>query len=222
MFKLNRALMTMVMAVGLLAVDGMPSAQAQARAAAREATREGIRESARDDEGSSGGSSGWRAPGHLLDGSAQIRPHQIAVMWGIPWSFGGTFPLSLGARYHLPLVHNGFIPKLNEWFGLELGADVDLYFWSGSTLCRLIVPVEAFWAFRFNPSLAVYTRLGVGFEFWFGSGAWRWGTHRSGFRFTARVISQWGVMWNFSEKLNLRAETGYPYFLRIGIGFNIT
>jgi len=231
----------------MLALGGMSSAQAQTRNAEKKTTaseskpasksstnHSGESDAPRSNASHSESSTNWHAPGHLLDSSEQRRAHQIAITLNIPWWFWGTFPLSISARYHLPIVHNGFIPAVNEWFGLELGADFTAWFagtrlgGSGS-IFMFSLPVEAFWAFRILPTLAAYVKAGFGLEFifypsWAGSGYYysTWGLRDySGFHFSAHPIFQHGIMWNFSESVNLRAEVGYPHIVSIGIGFHL-
>ncbi|MCL2179420.1 MAG: porin family protein [Cystobacterineae bacterium] len=222
--------------VGVLALGGLSSAQAQTRSTPKKAsTSESApkssktvdsdksdapeRKSAQVESGSS-----WHGPGRLLDRSEQRRAHQIAVMLNIPWWFWGTFPLSFSVRYHLPILHNGFIPAVNDWFGLELGSDFSVWFGGNrlrgyGNVFMWSLPVEAFWAVRLLPTLAAYVKAGVGFEFIFYPSLGIRGY--SGFHFSAHPIFQHGIIWNFAERFNLRAEIGYPYLLSVGVGFHL-
>ena len=78
---------------------------------------------------SSGGSvdPSLRGPGSLSDASPQRRHPMLSFFLGFPagyWGYGGI-PFSVGARYLQPILHDGFVPSLNDSFGVEAG--VDLY-----------------------------------------------------------------------------------------------
>src|SRR5690242_11393234 len=81
------------------------------------------------------GDSAFRQRDGLLDVSGKTRKQMLSFFAGIPWGgylgygYGyGGFPLDLGARYYIPIVHNGFIPQINDSFGIEFGADLNVLF----------------------------------------------------------------------------------------------
>ena len=163
------------------------------------------------EEGSSSGGSGMRRSGYLLDASAQTRPMRLAIHAVLPYAhFGyGGFPIGVGGVFYIPLVHNGFIPPLNDEFGIDFGADIVLFL--GYTYpFALWVPVSALWTFHITDTFAAYAKVGIALRIWpgylggFGGAVWP--------DFTSAV----GLNWMFSKSFGLRAEVGYPG-IKVGI-----
>ena len=159
------------------------------------------------------------AQGALTDASPQRRQSMLTVFLGLPygrfgWGYG--FPLGVGARYYLPLVHDGFIPSINDSFGLEVGADVSLI--NGSAWVPfLLIPVEARWNLHFLPNLAGYLKVGLALEMSFSSYCFA-NVCRNGFGAGVEPIGAIGIMLNLTPAIALRIEAGYPW-LKIGLGF---
>ena len=219
-------------------VEAQASAEAQVSGDGSEVAGEGAREA--ESEG------GWLAPPSQpvcaaasptvrVDTHALLQSQQLVFMLGTPWpsKFYETFPLSMGARFHLPLVHNTFRSSVGNWVGLELGLDFDAWFRPyrstfrhtslRSTMWKLTVPLEVFGGFRMSPSCTAYIKMGFGLQFVRGKLSWKDGSdyYDTGLLVDGRVHLQMGFMWTLSEKLSLRAETGTPYLLRLGLGFNL-
>lgn len=163
------------------------------------------------EEGSSSGGGGMRRSGYLLDASAQTRPMRLAIHAVLPYAhFGyGGFPIGVGGVFYIPLVHNGFIPPLNDEFGIDFGADIVLFL-GYSFPFALWIPVSALWTFHITDTFAAYAKLGVALRIWpgyfggFGGAVWP--------DFTSAV----GLNWMFSKSFGLRAEVGYPG-IKVGI-----
>lgn len=175
------------------------------------------------DEPQGGSSSGsvdpsLKGPGSLTDASAQRRQSMISIFLGFPagyWGYGGV-PFSVGGRYLQPILHDGFVPTLNDSFSLEAGVDL---FAIGRTVIgfALAIPVEAMWALHFSQRFAGYLKLGVSLELRFGDwcrGNVCWGA----VGFGADFIGNLGIMFKITDAIVLRVEAGYPG-LKVGLGF---
>jgi hypothetical protein len=167
-----------------------------------------------ENTGSSGGDSAFRKADALLDASSKNRKMMLSFFAGIPYGagyayygygYGYGFPLGLSARFYLPIVNNGFIPPVNDSFGLEFGLDTNFYINYGTGIG---IPVEARWNFHLIPKLEVYGKAGFGLGF-FTSGL--------GTAFYGYAIAHAGVLYQITDTIALRAEVGYPS-IKIGIG----
>ena len=200
--KLTRlAAIAVVMAAALIAQTSPAGAQdAQEQPAA--------------ESGSSGGS--MHQPGAFFDTSPQTRPMMVSAFTGIHYGYYAAygFPLALSGRFYIPLVHNGFIPSVNDEFGIEPGLDFAITFLSGiydeGTVFGFGVPVDAVWDFHITSSFDAYAKLG----FVFGNVFSDYGY--GGFWWTIR--SAVGLRLKISETVYFRAEVGYPALL-VGFGF---
>lgn len=173
-----------------------------------------------DKPASSGGSidPSLRGPGSLSDASPQRRHPMISLFVGLPaayWGFGGV-PFSVGGRYLQPILHDGFVPSLNDSFSIEAG--VDLYAIGRSVFgFGFAVPIEAMWALHFSQKFSGYLKLGVALELRFGD--WCWGNVCGGaLGIAPGFIGNIGIMYKLTEGLTLRVEAGYPG-LKLGLGF---
>jgi hypothetical protein len=159
----------------------------------------------------------WRQPGALFDGSEQTRSSMLSVFVGLPygyWAWG--FPVGVGARYYLPLLHNGFISSMNDEFGLEFGVDGAFIFSPYGAVLGIDVPVEAMWAFHLSPNFAAYAKAGLGI----GITSWPIGYYgQSGVSFRFVGVGGVGIMYKLTEALTFRAEVGTPW-AKVGLGFS--
>ena len=163
--------------------------------------------------------SGLHGQGSLSDASPQHRNAMISVFLGLPFGYWGYgFPFGVGGRYLLPILHDGFVPGINDSFNLEFGADLSLV--SGAYFVPFIsVPIEAMWQLFFVPKFSGYLKLGVALEMSFASYCFG-SVCRSGFGLGAIPIGAIGVMFHFNDKIALRLEAGYPWF-KVGLGFDL-
>jgi hypothetical protein len=163
----------------------------------------------------------FRDSGSLLDATPRTRQHMVSFFVGLPygyWYYGG-FPFGLGARYYIPLLHNGFIPPVNDSFGLEFGADFAAVF--GNYFAPLVdIPVEAVWNFHLSSKFTAYAKAGLALEFaGFTSGCNSYGVcYSSGLRLVPVPIGGVGILFKVSNSMVLRAEAAYPWF-KVGLGF---
>jgi hypothetical protein len=172
-----------------------------------------------DKPASSGGSvdPSLRGPGSLSDASPQRRHPMLSFFVGFPagyWGYGGI-PFGVGARYLQPILHDGFVPSLNDSFSVEAG--VDFYALGAARFgAALAIPIEAMWALYFSTKFSGYLKVGAALEIRF-AGDWCWGNGPCGGLLAAGLIAQLGIMYRITDAITLRAELGYPG-LKVGIG----
>ncbi len=148
-------------------------------------------------------------PGFLLDSSPQSRPMLLSVHGVLPYSrFGaGGFPLGAGVSFYIPIVRDGFIPPVNDEFGIDFGADA--FFFAGyRNFFGLWIPVSVLWTFHFTDTFAAYVKAGVALRFWPGEPA----------PFYPDFVGAVGLNWMFARSVGLRVELGYPG-LKVGLLF---
>lgn len=168
-----------------------------------------------------GTSSSFDAPGGLYDTGTHERPQLLSFFGILPWGYG--FGFGAAARYGIPILHDGFIPSLNDSFGVEFGADFWFasysYGYLGSNYSYgykgLLLPVEAMWSLHFTPQLSAYAKLGLGWNFYFWNDSVNNGLSGSGFWWNGA----WGVNYQLREKLWLRGELGITG-LKGGVGLS--
>ncbi len=163
----------------------------------------------------------FRRSGALLDRSPQKRAQMLSLFLGLPYGYYYYgFPFGLGGRYLIPILHDGFLPSVNDSFSIEFGADL-----SGAVGTRfyptLGIPVEVMWQFHFTQKFSAYAKLGAVLEINFvpyvcaGNNC---GPIYS--PVSAKPIANLGLMYKFSEKISFRAELGYPW-VKVGLGFDM-
>ncbi len=163
------------------------------------------------------GDPSFRDRGGLLDASSQRRPQMLSIFLGFPYSYYYYgFPLGISGRYYFPVLHDGFVPTINDSFGLEVGADLLLVGRNGFSTF-LAIPIEAMWALHFFPKFAMYLKLGAALEFRLGRAC---GPKEcfEGFGVGAYPIGTLGFWYAFTDTVRLRFELGYPW-VKIGLGF---
>ncbi len=163
----------------------------------------------------------WRQPGALLDRSPQRRPHMFSFFLGFPYGYYGYVyggvPFGLGVRYMIPLIHDGFVPSLNDSFNIEFGADF------GGIATRVFypiisIPVEVMWRLHFTSRFSGYVKVGAALEFNVVSYCTTAYPCRT--LVSANVIANVGLIYRFTDTVSFRAEAGYPW-LKVGLGFDI-
>lgn len=163
-------------------------------------------------ERTSESSSAFRQKGALLDRSPQQRDQMISVFAFPSWYYG--FGMGAAARYTLPVVHEGFIPALNDSFELEFGGDLWFGGNSAFSYTAIGIPAEARWTFHLTDRLDAYAKLGLGWVLAFANAS-GFGTYDvGGFYATGGP----GVAYRVGDAVSLRAEVG-NFGLRAGVGF---
>lgn len=154
-------------------------------------------------------------PDSIKDASPHARPQMISAFTGLHYGHfaGYGFPMLLGGRYSIPIVPDGFLPTINDEFGLEFGLDLDITFlanrYADSVLLGFGVPADAYWDFHFSAKFDAYAKLGFVIGSVFNSGY-------DGFWWTFR--SAVGLRLKLNDVMYFRAEVGYPALLA-GLGF---
>ncbi len=165
------------------------------------------------------GDPSFRDRGGLLDASSQRRPSMLSLFIGFPYAYSYYgFPLGLSGRYYFPVLNDGFVPTINDSFGLEFGADLALYSRGGFSTF-LAIPIEAMWALHFFPKFAAYLKLGAAIEFRLGRACAR-DECFEGLGVGAYPIGTLGFWYAFTDVVRFRLELGYPW-VKIGLGFAI-
>jgi hypothetical protein len=160
----------------------------------------------------------WQIKGQnsLLDKSTgHVRHPMLSFFVGVPFSYYGyggyvsAFSLGIGARFYIPIVSDGFLPMLNDSFGIEFGADTSILFgaYGYGTGFAFSIPAEVRWNFHIFPKLEAYAKVGVGVGFYFGNYVYPYFV----------PVANVGVLFHLSKTIALRAEVGYPA-VKIGIG----
>ena len=156
-------------------------------------------------EGDGGG--GMRRSGYLLDASPQERDMKLAVHAIVPYGhFYGGFGIGAGANFYIPLVKDGFIPPVNDEFGIDFGADLVFFFYYAPF--SITLPVCALWTFHITDKFSAYVKLGVSLKIHPG---WAFPVYPD-------FVSMVGLNFMLSKSFGLRAEAGYPG-LRLGVLF---
>jgi hypothetical protein len=164
------------------------------------------------------GGGGVNAPGGLKDSSPQLRPMMISAFTGIGFGHyaGLGFPFLIGGRFYLPIVHNGFIPSLNDEFGLEFGLDFNFVFLddryvNNDLLVALGVPAEAMYDFHITPTFDAYVKVGFIVTA---------GLNDVDDVVYLNLVSSVGLRYEVTPGLLLRAEVGWPW-VKAGIGITL-
>jgi hypothetical protein len=157
-------------------------------------------------------------PGTIRDRRRQRRPSMLSFMVNVPWWYG--LGVGVGGRYGFSVAPDGFLPKVNDSFDLEFGADYVFRRWVSINYHAIIIPAEARWTFYFLPNLAAYAKVGLGVEVGFG-GVDIFGPYGGGVGTGVVVYHNLfspGILYKLSDELWLRGELGY-WGLKAGLGF---
>ncbi|MBK7861007.1 MAG: hypothetical protein IPJ65_20855 [Archangiaceae bacterium] len=164
-------------------------------------------------------STDFKSTDALLDQSkGKHRPLMLSFFTGFRYPYYiGSIGLVLGARFNIPLVHDGFVPQINDSFDLEFGADFGLVpglAYGCYTPVYVHPMIEPRYTVYLLPKLAAYVKpLSLGFLIWPNScGA---GFSSFFFHYEASV----GVIYKLTNSIALRGEVG-SYGIRAGIGIS--
>jgi hypothetical protein len=148
----------------------------------------------------------------IKDGSSHSRPQMLSFFLNVPWWYG--VGIGAGARYAISIVPDGFIPKLNDSFELEFGADYIFRSSGPYQLHAVIIPFEVRWTFYFFDNFAAYAKVGVGAEINFGNNPL--GNRAAVYH---NILSP-GVLFKLTDSLTLRGEISY-WGTKVGLGISI-
>lgn len=162
-----------------------------------------------------------RAAGGLLDGSSHRRRNQLSVFVGLPWYWGfvGAVPAGLGGRFYVPLLHDGFLPEVNDSLGFEVGADLSFHsMGAGRALgASLAFPLEALWKLHVLPRFGVYGKLGFAIDVGFPGTCAPNGTCVAAGYVWPFFVASAGLSVDLTRAVSVRLEGGYPW-VRLGLG----
>jgi hypothetical protein len=152
------------------------------------------------------GGSGMRRSGYLLDASSHSRDMMLGIHAIVPYGYlYAGFGIGAGATFYIPLVKDGFIPPLNDEFGLDFGADLNFFFGYFAPV-SITIPVCALWTFHITDKFSAYAKVGIALKIHPG--------------YTYPVFPDWvsvlGANYMFSKSFGVRAEAGYPG-IKLGI-----
>jgi hypothetical protein len=128
------------------------------------------------------------------------RPLTLGVHAGFAWYGNGV---AFGARLGVPLVHNGFVPSINNSVYLSVGGDLyNSDYGDNSRGFALGIPVAVQWNFYFTDEWSAFVESGVNLYF-DGSDRdpyyYNWG------------IGAIGGRYKFSDTVAVQLRLGSPY-----------
>ena len=158
-----------------------------------------------------------RDRGFLLDRSDHDRPQMLSLFAGLPYYYGAYrgFPAGFGLRYYVPLVRDGFLPAVNDEFGIEFGGDLAAFSYPGGAYYGLSIPIEVLWDFHFLPRVDAYAKAGAAFAVGFGSYYYPGPAPAP---YGVYPIMALGLRLKLTDLVYLRAEVGYPW-AKLGLAF---
>ena len=148
--------------------------------------------------------------GGIKDRSEHTRPMGVSAMLYLPWLDG--IGVGVVGRFEIPVVHDGFIPAINDQFSIEPSLSFN-YRNYGFGLYDLsvydITPAAyAMWSFHITPKFRPYAAIGLGYNIAIVSsdidGVDGDDVDASFFYWDTAV----GMFYNFSDAFALRAEIG--------------
>lgn len=160
------------------------------------------------------------AAGSIKDSSDQRRHYSVSLQAAFPWlySVSGGFRVS----GEIPILHNGFIPSINDSFSLEplfeltYGYPTNTVFSDGVHAINYTPALSILWSFYFKTNLRAYANLTLGYTIvdddYPGPGE----LDLSHFHHNFSV----GVFYDFKPHWSVRGEIGYAG-MRAGIAYLI-
>jgi hypothetical protein len=164
--------------------------------------------------------------GGIKDRGPHQRPMMASAQLYTPWRFGFGVGLKLG--FEIPIVHDGFIPQINNSFSIEPNFAFAWnnynrgYGYGAGVLdddfaaMEYTPGVSVLWSFyfseRFRAYAAVHTGLTILKPYYDGPGEADLKTY---YRFHGELAP--GVVWSLNEKIALRAELGWWSGVKGGI-----
>jgi hypothetical protein len=149
--------------------------------------------------------------GGIRDASEHRRPFTLSVLAYVPWWYG----VGIGARvgFEIPIVHDGFIPSLNDSISLEPSFAFAYSTWNTFSYyddlhaLRYTPALAALWSFYFSPKFRVYGSVNLGYTIVSYTG------DQGGYDFSNEDYFYYeicaGLFYDFSQHLSVRAEVGW-------------
>jgi hypothetical protein len=143
--------------------------------------------------------------------AVEIEPHGV-LGYGVVYPDSG---FGAGARFSIPIVHNGFIPTINNSVAISFGVDA-VYFdtcGGGCSATYLDFPVALQWNFYVARHWSVFGEPGLVVGHGFLSGTY-------GFPDTWVYPAFFaGARYQLSEKVSLTMRVGFPTLFSFGVSF---
>jgi hypothetical protein len=149
--------------------------------------------------------------GSIRDASAKRRPFTLSALAYVPWWYG----IGIGARvgFEIPIVHDGFIPSINDSFSLEPSFALaystynQFSYYDDLHALRYTPALAALWSFYFSPKFRAYGAVNLGYTIVSYTG------DLGGYEFANDDYFYYelsaGLFYDFSEHLSVRAEIGW-------------
>jgi hypothetical protein len=164
--------------------------------------------------------------GGIKDNGPHRRPMTASALLSTPWRYG--FGVGLTGAFEIPVVHDGFIPSINNSFSIEPFFTVawnNYNAWGGFGLYdddvdawEFTPGVAALWSFYFNPRLRVYAAARIGVTVlhptYDGNRNIKFKNSIDGFGELAP-----GIFWNITDSIALRADIGWWSGIKGGVAF---
>jgi hypothetical protein len=130
--------------------------------------------------------------------------------------FYGSYAVGPGISMLFPILHNGFIPSINN--AVYIGFFVDTMFhpiYSGWNSWFFSLPIGPMmqWRFYLIEMISVYANLGFGIWPWFTDSAY------GGLWWRGFPLFQLGANFHFTQKIGMNVQFGYP---SAQLGLNIS
>jgi hypothetical protein len=125
----------------------------------------------------------------------ELEPHLLV---GVGGPFGTKPVLGPGARLSIPILHEGFLKKVNDSVAIGVGADFGVGGHDGTVVA---IPVVLQWNFWLSTHWSLFGEPGLGF----GTGGGRQGGD-------FHPVISGGGRYHFSEAIALTLRGGFPGF----------
>jgi hypothetical protein len=172
-----------------------------------------------------------RRPGDHPRYHVEVEPHLSLGVGGVYGFYGGEAGLGFipGVRIGIPIVENGFIPKINNSVAISFGFDPIYYSgcWFGPGSCSawyIELPVTMQWNFYVAQHWSVFGEPGFFLYHGFYSDCFFNGNRDfcgapNGYAQTGVLPAFYvGARYHFSDHVTLTMRVGYPTF-SIGVSF---
>jgi hypothetical protein len=160
------------------------------------------------------------AEGSIKDASEKRRPYGVSLQAAFPWlySIAGGFRIS----GEIPIMHNGFIPSINDSFSLEplfeltYGRPTNTWASDQVHAINYTPALSILWSFYFKTNLRAYANLTLGWTIVDDDYPGPGDLDLSHFHHNFSV----GMFYDFKPHWSVRAEIGYAG-IRAGIAYLI-
>ena len=122
--------------------------------------------------------------------------------------FYGNYAVGPGISMLFPVLHNGFVPSINN--AVYVGFFIDTMFhpsyygWNSYWFFSLPIGPMMQWRFYLIEMISVYANLGFGIWPWFADNAY------GGFWLRGFPLFQLGANFHFTQKVGMNIQFGYP------------